>query len=43
MSFKKRQRSLIIDLMIVGFSSVAALALRENLNLSEARWRDFLP
>ena len=39
----KRQRLLAIDLAIVGVASVAALALRENFTITEARWADFLP
>ncbi len=43
MPSSKRQRSLIIDLVIVGLASVAALALRENFTIIDARWWDFLP
>lgn len=43
MATKKRQRLLAIDLAIVGVASVAALALRENFTITEARWVDFLP
>ena len=39
----KRQRSLIIDLIIVGVASVAALSLRENFTISDHRWWDFFP
>lgn len=43
MSSVKRQRSLILDLVIVGLASVAALALRENFTFVEERWWQFLP
>ncbi len=39
----RRQRSLIIDLLIIVVASVAALALRENFAITEARWWGFLP
>jgi lipopolysaccharide/colanic/teichoic acid biosynthesis glycosyltransferase len=43
MTTSKRQRSLTIDLIIVGFASIAALGLRENFTISEHRWWEFLP
>jgi lipopolysaccharide/colanic/teichoic acid biosynthesis glycosyltransferase len=43
MPFSKRQLSLIVDLIVVGLASVAALALRENFTISNERWWEFLP
>ncbi len=43
MSSYKRQRSLIIDLLVVLIASVAALALRENFVFVWTRWWDVLP
>ncbi len=38
----KRQRSLVIDLIIVAVATMTALALRENFVFSEARWSSFI-
>ncbi len=43
MSSYKRQRSLIIDLVVVVVTSVVALALRENFVIGAARWWGFAP
>jgi len=39
----KSQRSLAVDLCIVGLASIAALALRENFSIEAASWSAFFP
>jgi lipopolysaccharide/colanic/teichoic acid biosynthesis glycosyltransferase len=43
MTVLRRQRSLGIDLIIIGLASAVALALRENFEIAEARWWAFIP
>ncbi len=43
MSITRRGRSLSFDLLIIGFSSIAALALRENFSIAARQWDAFVP
>jgi lipopolysaccharide/colanic/teichoic acid biosynthesis glycosyltransferase len=43
MSNLKSQRSLVVDLCIVGLASIAALALRENFAVDAGQWWAFVP
>lgn len=43
MSNFRTQRSLLVDLFIVGLASIAALALRENFAIDSVQWWSFVP
>ena len=43
MSNLKSQRSLVVDLCIVGLASISALVLRENFAIDAGQWWSFVP